>query len=460
MCTKSEAMRQPIFSFNLHIRQVHDWPKTLDRLVQWNPEWLFVYVDEVDNRYQHRMGELRHRLPDTRFMIRHYHPHDGAFHLGAMSPSEFWDNYAHLLEPGDVLNVMNEPTGYGNAESLVAWLSALSDLAPDAELSWPAFGTGHPRDETIDGHSLWASEYNALIRLTNRTHNTLNLHEYRPGQGYRVGRFSWLIKRAQALGEPVPPFFITEYGWDNYPDGEDVDGYRARGISGRDFVGHILDDHMRWYMPAYVAGYLRAVFLFCLGNSGGWENFDVQNDDDFWDALFEYRDHFLPPYQEERPKPPVTTFDPDDWVLKLYAPQTNATNIRTYPETDPRTRVIAQLRDQQPVYVLRRTLNKIWHWAHFPELEVTGYIHSAWVVPEDAPPEKKETWRDKLIGEDGTRQTISEIAHLAATKWSGKDAVAGESLYLYIHDLENMLDALSGAEPPDYPDHIPYPPEN
>lgn len=300
-------MTSPL-GFNVALVKLHDYPRFLDRMRKLQPSAITACIDS-DNDID-KVLKLRGDLPDVKIVGRVVHPVDGAFHL---KPKAIGDNRQYVASPADVLNrwgalgknggilyLANEP-GTDNKDDvarLVMWMVECIQLATGSGISLCIgnFSTGTPGMN--DGE--WDSRFDPVLKaLSGSDMHYLGVHEYRPNPG-RILRFVGAIERAKTLGIKPPRFLITEAGWDrdvNSTEPSNLRGYKSRAISGDAFAQQYINLCERDYRPYIDAGILLAVCIFCYGNTGGWEDFDVEEDTGFWDRLakWNYRPALPPP---------------------------------------------------------------------------------------------------------------------------------------------------------------------
>ncbi len=290
------------WSVNAHLGYIKDWPKFIERMRRLNPAVILAYIDDMAQ--DAKIYELKSALPDTKVIARIKEDKfltannlsDGGFHLEGgdggyrMSPASFLNRYGRLGQGGLVLYALNEANGYGDEARLVTWVLELIDLADARNISLCLinFATGHPaeRDDQWmhrkEGENSGATFDPILIRLANSNTHFMGLHEYLPGEGWRVGRLWKMVRRCRALGINTPRCIITEWGVDaTHGEKSGPNGYRSRGWTSIVYFSALNNIYFAWLKALVDSGILLGMCIFSYGNSGGWVAFDIENDKDF-----------------------------------------------------------------------------------------------------------------------------------------------------------------------------------
>lgn len=251
---------------------------------------------------------------------------DGKFHL---KPEAVGDNREWIASTEDFLNTwralgrdgmslycLNEPGTYYDASKpdeverinrLVKWTcNVLTDAATEnTSLTVLNMGTGHP---PLDNDQ-WDMRLDPILRRLSlyRDIHFLGLHEYLPEQD-RIGRFLAMIRRCQTLGIEPPRVIFTEGGYDS--DKGDRNGYKDRKVPGEIYFDVLTGLIERVYRPYIDAGIILGYDVFACGDSGGWKQYDVEDDRGFWSgwARWSYKPKPAPvvvqvPEPVEEPKP-------------------------------------------------------------------------------------------------------------------------------------------------------------
>lgn len=285
-------MFSPI-TFNVHLATV-----SIDQLIQDCKDIgvgsLLLMVDNLNDLPL--IAEVQRRLPTVQIVARCWHPQDFEFHLpGAdggykLSPARFLDFFGSLGMEGRYLYALNEPHGYTNVPELIKWTTELiqearrrnqgKTEAQKIRLCVLNFATGHPvSHENRD--QMWALEYESLVRLIvqERSWVMLGLHEYSPGEPWRIGRLAQLLTLCTQLKIDYPRIFISEWGIDSAYDGDPQNGWRTRPITNEEheYFAHLMDFYWRLYRGWVRAGIVVGLAIFSYGDSGGWGNYRVDN---------------------------------------------------------------------------------------------------------------------------------------------------------------------------------------
>lgn len=299
---------QSLIGMNAHLPYIRDWQRFIARMQALNPALMVGYIDNLNDAKL--ITRLRESLPNATIVARLYHPQDGAFHLkradGAewvASPADTINWLQVLGDGGQYISLLNEPGTAENTLRLTTWLRDCMAIASGRgkRLAVANFSTGTPAIE----NGQWVEAFDPLLRAISGTNHALCVHEYLPGELYRVGRLLTALKRCEKLNITPPQIFVTEFGVDT--DGGKESGYRSRGWTGEAYANMLCDMARRMYLPLAQSGVLGGAAVFSYGNSGGWEAFDVENDQAFFDTLMKS----TPRYKAIVPvKPPLTPVAP------------------------------------------------------------------------------------------------------------------------------------------------------
>lgn len=224
-------------------------------------------------------------------------PSEGLFFN--QTPRWVLDNYGASAEGGIIVNVMNEPGGYGDHLGHVAdWCAEVMELFGQRGLSLciPNWGVGHPDEHKFTAMNvLW----DALARW--RDLHYYGIHEYWSYRGIesgngRVGRHQWLATYLHGIGKPVPRMILTEWGIDNL-----LDGSTQRGFRDSRNEDQYADECIQAAEQDYNASYIVGMCIFSYGNSGlpgtseDWTSFDVSGAATFQQRIEAYaQTHSVP----------------------------------------------------------------------------------------------------------------------------------------------------------------------
>ena len=289
------------FGFNVHLRYMKDYGKFMQRMTALQPAVLTVMVDDQEPGKEDQtvyIKALADALPKTLIVARVKHRMDGGYHTKprtvpdywVASPTNFLNKWGHLGRDNMTLYALNEPSGKVNdaetIDRLVRWcVEVMGEAAKRGiSLTLPNFGTGLP-DLGLTGQ--WDYTFDPILKSLSqyRQLHYIGLHEYLPGEPYRVGRLMFMMGRCQTLNIEPPKIIITEFGVDDDGSGDKRNGYKSRGWSGDFYMRTLADTYKRTYSSFVGSGKIVGTCLFSYGNSGGWDSFDVENDQSFFDTL-------------------------------------------------------------------------------------------------------------------------------------------------------------------------------
>lgn len=336
------------FSLNAHLGYANT-SRLLTDIQRLKPAVVLAYLDNKDNAWI--LNEIEKVNPQGRLVVRMFHRDDYRFHHNGSdggyvkSPKTFIDEFAWAQGSKRWVQAMNEPSGYDvESPRLNAWMSEVMELSP-YPLAVFNFATGHP----ANSGERWTNVFDGAVRTLNkyRTKHLASLHEYGPGTGYRIGRYRWFHNHCKYLGISPLPVIITEWGVDAAYDGDPLNGYKSRGWMDRQYFEQMLYWYHNFYRPEVLAGLVYGQTVFCYGNSGGWQNFDIENT-----AVVEYM-------VNEGPKdivkmsttpayPPLLDINSPKWVRGKISLPYGPVNYRSVPSTTGNT-PLGTLRSAQVV---------------------------------------------------------------------------------------------------------------
>lgn len=292
-------MTQPN-GFNIHLRYVKDIGKLYRRMDSLQPAVQTVMIDK--DEHIPFVLDLAARYPQTLIVGRVRDVNDGGFHTEPVndpqqrkyiaSPNDFLNRWGALGQGKNLsLYTLNEPMCKEDMtddeiKRLTDWYVETVNLAKGRgiSLTGPNFGYGQPGlNRPVNDQ--WDARLDPLLYNLSANRDTmfLALHEYGPGEPHHLGRLLFMLARCHELKILAPKIVIPEFGLDSTTSPQN--GYKARGLSGDAYVKQMSPVIKRIYMPLVEQGILLGWCFFSYGNSGGWDAFDVEDDEPFFDTL-------------------------------------------------------------------------------------------------------------------------------------------------------------------------------
>ena len=310
---------QCLIGINAHLPYIQNWDKFIGRVQALNPASMTAIIDNLNDIGM--IERLRMALPNATIVARLYHPQDGEFHMPrhdsssyVAAPLDVINWLEELSIANQVINILNEPGTVENNPRLVAWLLEIMVIATKRfkNLCVGNFSVGTPGD---NGNSAWIAAFDLLLRGMENSNHFLGLHEYLPGEPYRVGRLVWMVNRCKQIGVTPPRVIVTEYGIDNPAQGDPRTGYKSWGLTGKEYALMLIDAAKRHYVPLAKEGVFHGANVYVCGHRDDrWKPFDIEHDDDFWNTLI----GFAPRHKSVVPvKPPPLAIAPQitEWEV-------------------------------------------------------------------------------------------------------------------------------------------------
>jgi len=275
--------------------------------------------------------ELKRLLPRAAIMHRAYFEGDRHFHETGTA-KQFYERHARDGEDGIIVQVLNEPK-----ES-----ARLSDFMADAchlfgrighSIGVGSFGTGGPREDNL---KVLRSMFDAL-RQWKHLHY-YNCHEYGGYRGLMYtdvthlrDMFPWRIGRAKRFVVPycqqqhgfTPRVFYSEGGGDTsfyLTDERSKDGWKSYPWDQNRYADELIQIEQKVYDDEFSIAYC----VYCLGNTGGWHNWDIEGARTLMERLIAHS-HTAPP----PPLPPTPPPSPSPNIsLAAIARDLNSVNVR------------------------------------------------------------------------------------------------------------------------------------
>lgn len=326
-----------------------------------------LFLDQTD--WAKRAKQL---LPNCAVVIRPWDINEGA-QFEQYSARQYYDKFAGKADGGLILNILNEPSGYGDLKRIAHWGAEILDLFGKAGISvaLPAFGEGHPDVNRLhDLDELW-SAFDAWNHL-----HYWNSHEYGTWRGmiynepgkwdvypWRVGRFeTFIVPFLKENGHKIPRVILTEFGCDSAHDSTDKRGWKTIWNEREYFDQLKLAVEKVYNQPHYVG-----LCLFSYGNTGrefaefDWVSFDVSGAKELHGLLEQYAAQDSP----TTPPPPVIANPP--LPVDLGEPMTIDVDGVWLMRSEPRasSAKIGTLRNRERILVYPKTQypdgSNLWH---------------------------------------------------------------------------------------------------
>lgn len=322
-------------SLNVHLGYANT-SKSLATIARLRPATVLAYLDNKSHAWI--LNEIEKVNPQGKLVVRFFHRDDYRFHHAGpdggyiMSPQTFLREYG-FLQNGNRrwIQAMNEPSGYdANAPRLDAWFTELMNLST-FPLAVYNFGTGHP----AESNGQWTSIFDGSLRTLSkfRYRDIASLHEYGLGPNYRIGRFNQYLSRCRSLGISPAQFVITEHGVDASYDGDPLNGWKSRGWSQVEYFENLMMWYNGYYRNAVLNKQLLGLHIFSFGNSGGWENFDIENADTLINLLVSQGPKDLVTVNAVNAYPPLLPSESPMWKRYKITLPNGPVNVRSIPTT-------------------------------------------------------------------------------------------------------------------------------
>jgi hypothetical protein len=277
---------QSIIGSNAALRYLKAYQAHVDYWHEVNPAYQVAYVDKPEHVPYIR--EYAAALPDTMIVARIYHPLDGGFHLAptgagdtrhyVSSPAEYLGAYGDLGKMSNIiLNVMNEPNANGTSDEmlrLVEWFVNYIPLAASIGCKSVLFNWADRNPQIING--MMDSQFDDVLK-TMAVHPELfymGMHFYGPDE--ITSHLDSYVKRCEFLKIKPPKVIGTEFGLDS--TGGTERGYKSRA-NYKDIYAQWQETVVKGSLKPYIdSGVLAGLCVFQEGNSGGFDDFDFEND--------------------------------------------------------------------------------------------------------------------------------------------------------------------------------------
>lgn len=339
-------MEQCIIGPNAALRYLKAYYAHIGYWQDVNPAYALAYVDK-DEHIPYIL-EYAAALPQTRIVARIQHPLDGGFHLKptgkddhreyTASPKDYHDKYGALGRIDNIiLNVFNEPNGFASEaelKTLNRWFVDYIKYATISKTKSVLFNWADRNPRMING--MMDGVYDDSLKLMAEHPNLfyMGMHFYGPDEV--VAHLDAYVERCKFLEITPPKVIGTEFGLDKTNGKES--GYKSRPEyrDGDKFARWEIEQVEGDLQPHIQSGVLVALLNFQEGNSGGWENFDTENDKAYKDEIksaekagkLTARKITTRPFLKPVPKPEKARLP-----LRIYV-QNTSINVRSGPGTE------------------------------------------------------------------------------------------------------------------------------
>lgn len=277
---------QSIIGSNAALRYLKAYQAHIDYWHEVNPAYQVAYVDKPEHVPYIR--EYAAALPNTMIVARIYHPLDGGFHLAptgagdtrhyVSSPAEYLGAYGDLGKMSNIiLNVFNEPNSQGAPDEmlrLVEWFVDYIPLAASIGCKSVLFNWADRNPQIING--MMDSQFDDVLKMM-AVHPELfymGMHYYGPDE--ITSHLDSYVKRCEFLKIKPPKVIGTEFGLDSTGGAER--GYKSRA-NYKDIYAQWQETVVKGSLKPYIdSGVLAGLCVFQEGNSGGFDDFDFEND--------------------------------------------------------------------------------------------------------------------------------------------------------------------------------------
>lgn len=388
---------------NAALRYIKAYQAHVDYWKEVNPTTALAYVDKPEHAVY--IEQYAETFPDALIVARIKHDLDGGFHLKpappdenyyVSSPGNYHRKYGYLGRKKNIwLHVMNEPNGFGDdaeIDRLVRWMLEYIPLAIQEKTKSVLFNWGDRNPRIVAG--LMDGRFDGVLQLMAEHPDKfiMGMHFYGPDE--IVSHLESYVKRCERLGIVPPRVIGTEFSFDKH-DGSVYNGYK----SWPDWTSY---KYALWEIeqvegplaPYIKRGVLIGLHRFQEGNSGGWDNFDYENDKVLKDETKraaqagELQPMVLP--QTTAPRPTVPAPANKGTATDITVEGSSSWNLRTTPETNGAKVGLIVPGETLKLYMTTTQPNGGHNWyfverANAPAAEsVSGWI--AYVLPVVQPP--------------------------------------------------------------------------
>lgn len=377
-----------IIGSNVALRYLKAYDAHVNYWQAVNPAYQLAFVDKADHAPY--IQEYAAALNNSMIVARIHHDIDGGFHTKpsgpndtryyVSAPAEYHEAYGWLGRIDNViLNVMNEPAGDSDNDTinrLVHWMVGYIGVAAREKTKSVLFNWGDRNPRIIDG--LMDGRFDIVLQLM-AAHPELfyfGMHLYGPDE--ITSHLESYVKRCEKLGITPLRVIVTEFGFDK-TDGKQ-NGYVSRGYSGGMYAAWQISQVQHELAPYIKSGLLVGLNVFQEGNSGGWEAFDIENDQGYKKELKRAAlAGELEPVKKPVTKPFITPMPKPVDVMypkRIRVTNVNGINLRSGASTDYQQAGELKKGDEVTLYdyPMRQASNKsAWRWVDVNET-VGGWV--------------------------------------------------------------------------------------
>lgn len=385
-------MNKSIIGSNAALRYLKAYDAHVKYWQEVNPAFQVGFVDKPEHVPYIR--EYAAALPNSMIVARIYHPLDGGFHLApttpndirryVSSPSEYLGAYGDLGKMSNIiLNVMNEPNANGSVDEmmrLVSWFIDYIPLAAAIPCKSVLFNWADRNPKIIDG--MMDGLFDNVLRLMS-VHPELfymGMHFYGPDE--IVSHLDSYVARCEYLKIKPPVVIGTEFGLDS--TGGTERGYKSRP-NYKDIYAQWQELQVKEPVPPITktlavhiqSGVLGGLCTFQEGNSGGFDDFDFENDTGYKTEIKRaaLAGEIKAPLFHLSTPPPIPTYTPDPFTSGhryLITTPSDFVNVRT--SASIAAAKVGEVPNKSVVIVKSETLVNDEYWRLITFNGIEGYV--------------------------------------------------------------------------------------
>lgn len=280
-----------IIGYNAHIRYMQNYEQFVATSQRIAPAYNLAYVDSAphlsyaklfaDSQAGQTVIRLWHSL-DGAFFQKPTAPGDTRYYI--VSPQDYLDAYGAYATGKMILNVLNEPNGFAETSDTmrrVTWMSELLTIAARRKLQLVVYNWGDRHPEMIGDQ--WSGADDDILKIMANYPDLfyMGMHLYGPDD--IADHLAGYVKRCETLKIVPNRVIVTEYGLDSTGGAEN--GYKSRKWTGKQYADWQIGQVKGALKPFIDSGVLVGLCTYCVGNSGGWANFDVETDSEYFTTI-------------------------------------------------------------------------------------------------------------------------------------------------------------------------------